>query len=178
MMLPDMLIASEGAAEARVVLGATRRSTVGAASALRSDLAGSSAIEGTAVARRRGRARPFMTQSGPRAEHRVASRRSPPAVKTAAGHNLELTALRRQAAGPAGAAPVTIGKARASDGVRCIRHHHSRQSVASHLWKRQFFSVHCNWVILPPTYPRDVPDSHGREASAHAAGERQTAAEP
>src|SRR5262249_37782839 len=31
------------------------------------------------------------TQSGPRAEHRVASRRSPPAVKTAAGHNLELT---------------------------------------------------------------------------------------
>jgi hypothetical protein len=64
-----------------------------------------------------------VTQSGPRAEHRVASRRSPPAVKTAAGHNLELTALRHQA----GAAPVTIGKARASDGARCIRHHHSRQ---------------------------------------------------
>src|SRR5262245_65803686 len=44
----------------------------------------------------------------------------------AAGHNLELMSLRRPAAGPAGAAPVTIGKARASDGVRCTRHHHSR----------------------------------------------------
>src|SRR5258708_32627806 len=52
----------------------------------------------------------LMTQSGPRAEHRVASRRSPPAVKTAAGHNLELTALRRQAAGPAGAARLRSAK--------------------------------------------------------------------
>jgi hypothetical protein len=42
----------------------------------------------------------------------------------------------------------------------------------------QFFSVHCNWGILPPSYERDVPDSHGRKASVHAAGERQTAAEP
>jgi hypothetical protein len=40
-------------------------------------------------------AQPFV----PRAEHRVASGRSPPAVKTAAGHNLELTALRRHARG-------------------------------------------------------------------------------
>src|SRR5258708_35398524 len=60
----------------------------------------------------------LMTQSGPRAEHRVASRRSPPAVKTAAGHNLELTALRRQAAGPAGAAPFRSAKLELPRGAR------------------------------------------------------------
>ena len=51
----------------------------------------------------------------------------------------------------------------------------NRQRLAR---KRQFFSVFCNWGILPPSYPRDVPDSHGRKANVHAAGERQTAAEP
>ena len=80
-------------------------------------------------------------------------------ASAAAGHNLELTALRHQAR--------WCG----------IRHHHSRQSVASHLRKRQFFSVHCNWGILPPSYPRDVLDSHERKASVYGAGERQTAAE-
>jgi hypothetical protein len=51
-MLPEMLIASEGAGEASVVLGTTRH--CGSASAPRPGLAKSSAIEGTAVMRRRG----------------------------------------------------------------------------------------------------------------------------